>query len=47
MKSLFALSAVLVGITKWYEMKQPISIDQMGLLLKDFLQKGILQQHSM
>lgn len=35
------------GITKWYEMKQPIPIDQMGMLLKDFLQKGVLQQHSM
>lgn len=47
LKAEFALSAVLAGITKWYEMKQPISIDQMGMLLKDFLQKGVLQQHSM
>ena len=41
LKEEFLLSAVLATITKWYEMKQPISISELGTLIVDVLQHGI------
>lgn len=37
----FTLSAVLAVITKWYDMNEPISIEQLGMLIKDILHKSI------
>lgn len=39
----FALSAVLATITKWYDMGQPVSVSQLGALIKDILQHGTLK----
>ena len=36
----FLLSAVLATIAKWDEMKQPISISELGTLIVDVLQHG-------
>ena len=41
LKEEFVLSAVLATITKWYEMKQPIPISQLGMLIMNILQHGI------
>ena len=42
LKEEFVLSAVLATVTKWYEMKQPISISELGRLIMNILQYGIL-----
>ena len=42
LKEEFVLSAVLATVTKWYEMKQPISISELGRLVMNILQYGIL-----
>ena len=42
LKEEFVLSAVLATITKWYEMKQPIPILQLGMLIMNVLQHGVL-----
>ena len=36
----FTLAGVLAAVTKWYEMKQPIPAAQLGMLIKDILQRG-------
>ena len=41
LKEEFVLSAVLATVTKWYEMKQPISISELGMLIMNVLQHGI------
>ena len=41
LKEEFTLSAVLATITKWYEMKQPIPISQLGILIMNVLQHGV------
>lgn len=41
LKEEFVLSAVLATITKWYEMRQPISAAQLGVLIKGILEHGI------
>ena len=33
----FILSAVLALVTKWYDMKQPIPISHLGMIIKDLL----------
>lgn len=38
----FVLSAVLATITKWYDMGQPISADELGSIIKDILPQDIL-----
>lgn len=38
----FVLSAVLATVTKWYEMGQPIPIDQLGILIMELLQNNVL-----
>lgn len=40
LKEEFVLSAVLATITKWYEMRQPVSISQLGMLIMNMLQHG-------
>ena len=37
----FLLTGVLAAITKWYELKQPISAEQLGKIIKEMLQHGI------
>lgn len=41
LKSEFVLSAVLAMITKWYDMKQPLPVTELGMLLKNVLQGGV------
>ena len=41
LKEEFVLSAVLAIVTKWYEMKQPISVSELGMLIMNVLQNGI------
>ena len=41
LKTEFLLSGVLATITKWYELKQPISAEQLGKIIKEILQHGI------
>lgn len=41
LKEEFVLSAVLSTITKWYEMKQPIPLSQLGILMMNVLQDGV------
>lgn len=40
LKTELALSAVLAVVTKWYDMNQPITVAQLGMLIKDTLGFG-------
>ena len=41
LKEEFVLSAVLATVTKWYEMKQPISVTELSVLIRGILEHGI------
>lgn len=41
LKTEFAMSAVLAIITKWYNMHQPITAEQLGMEIKEILQFGV------
>lgn len=41
LKTEFMMSAVLAAVTKWYEMNQPITAAQLGMMIKEILQQGI------
>ena len=43
LKEEFVLSAVLATVTKWYEMKQPISADELSVLIGGILEQGIFE----
>lgn len=40
-KAELVLSAVLAAVTKWYELDQPVSAEQLGMMMKEIFQKGI------
>lgn len=41
LKMEFVMSAVLAVVTKWYDMGQPITAMQLGMVIKEILQQGI------
>lgn len=41
LKMEFVMSAVLATVTKWYDMNQPITANQLGMEIKEILQFGI------